>query len=389
RSGLSFIGALLHRRQIFDWKHHALVLISYVKNLRNRRSLLVPLRGFTLAEVLITLGIIGVVAAMTIPTLMQNSQNRELVSQYLKMNNVLSNALKNMEAYEQTKINKMNETDFKTKFENHLKTITCNSTIDFTPDVCLTDGGQIKYGTFDSNCPNDICETLTIDTNGDKKPNEAGKDRFTVNLTKLGLRATGESDTCENGLDCGAYILAHHKLWSGEIANNIPTLVIPDGCEDAECSSCTDSTFFKPSGGACVTKSNTELLSECKSSGTSNCIIKTSDGKEKNMTKITINVDGENTPREIYVSERIKEPQKNMTWNDVISLCPENTRIPTINELLAISKQRGVGNIPALGYFWSSNKYNEEYAFGVNFDTETSSYIGYGDNSQVLCIDDN
>ncbi|MBR1753472.1 hypothetical protein IJ732_01430, partial [bacterium] len=24
------IGALLHRRQIFDWKHHALVLISYV-----------------------------------------------------------------------------------------------------------------------------------------------------------------------------------------------------------------------------------------------------------------------------------------------------------------------------------------------------------------------
>ncbi|MBR1754226.1 hypothetical protein IJ732_05250, partial [bacterium] len=34
------IGGLLHRRQIFDWKHHALVLISYVKNLRNRRSLL-------------------------------------------------------------------------------------------------------------------------------------------------------------------------------------------------------------------------------------------------------------------------------------------------------------------------------------------------------------
>ena len=31
--------------------------------------------GFTLAEVLITLGIIGVVAAMTIPTLMNNIQD--------------------------------------------------------------------------------------------------------------------------------------------------------------------------------------------------------------------------------------------------------------------------------------------------------------------------
>lgn len=32
--------------------------------------------GFTLAEVLVTLGIIGVVSAMTIPTLMQNHQKR-------------------------------------------------------------------------------------------------------------------------------------------------------------------------------------------------------------------------------------------------------------------------------------------------------------------------
>ena len=52
------------------------------------------LSAFTLSEVLITLGIIGVVAALTIPNLMQNAQNKDLVSGYLKVHNTLSNALK-------------------------------------------------------------------------------------------------------------------------------------------------------------------------------------------------------------------------------------------------------------------------------------------------------
>ena len=41
-------------------------------------------KGFTLAEVLITLGIIGVVAAMTIPTLMANLRAEKLKSQFEK-----------------------------------------------------------------------------------------------------------------------------------------------------------------------------------------------------------------------------------------------------------------------------------------------------------------
>jgi len=40
--------------------------------------------GFTLAEVLITLGIIGVVAALTIPTLMANNQKQEYVTRLKK-----------------------------------------------------------------------------------------------------------------------------------------------------------------------------------------------------------------------------------------------------------------------------------------------------------------
>ena len=40
--------------------------------------------GFTLAEVLITLGIIGVVAAMSIPTLIANTNSAKFRSQFKK-----------------------------------------------------------------------------------------------------------------------------------------------------------------------------------------------------------------------------------------------------------------------------------------------------------------
>lgn len=49
--------------------------------------------AFTLAEVLITLGIIGVVAAMTLPSLIKNHEQRVLKTQFLKAHSVLSQAL--------------------------------------------------------------------------------------------------------------------------------------------------------------------------------------------------------------------------------------------------------------------------------------------------------
>ena len=49
-------------------------------------------KGFTLAEVLITLGIIGVVAAMTMPTLINNHREKETVVKLKKLNSTLQNA---------------------------------------------------------------------------------------------------------------------------------------------------------------------------------------------------------------------------------------------------------------------------------------------------------
>ena len=52
--------------------------------------------AFTLAEVLITLGIIGVVAALTLPTLIQNHQKQVYVTQLKKAYSTLGNAFNKM-----------------------------------------------------------------------------------------------------------------------------------------------------------------------------------------------------------------------------------------------------------------------------------------------------
>lgn len=52
---------------------------------RLNTSLLSRLAAFTLAEVLITLGIIGVVAAMTMPSLIQNTKEKEAISKLKKI----------------------------------------------------------------------------------------------------------------------------------------------------------------------------------------------------------------------------------------------------------------------------------------------------------------
>lgn len=52
--------------------------------------------GFTLSEVLVTLGIIGVVSAMTVPTLMNNYQRQAYVTQLHKVYNEFCKYLKDI-----------------------------------------------------------------------------------------------------------------------------------------------------------------------------------------------------------------------------------------------------------------------------------------------------
>lgn len=55
-------------------------------------------KGFTLAEVLITLGIIGVISAMVIPQLQANVRKQQLRTKFLKTYSMLQQTFKTMEA---------------------------------------------------------------------------------------------------------------------------------------------------------------------------------------------------------------------------------------------------------------------------------------------------
>ena len=54
----------------------------------------IKFKGFTLAEVLITLGIIGIIAAMTLPTVIQKYRKQEVETKLAKFYSVMNQALK-------------------------------------------------------------------------------------------------------------------------------------------------------------------------------------------------------------------------------------------------------------------------------------------------------
>ena len=167
-------------------------------------------QGFTLAEVLVTLGIIGVVSAMTVPTLMQNYQRKSYVTQLHKVYNELSQAV----VMYQTDRNAVNLTEaglnsldaISNFFKNYFKVVQdCGN--DSTP--CFADSYK-KISGVDSQfyCNNNcivlasgasigtnnelrdgqtIIAQIVVDVNGQKGPNVFGRDAFSLFLYKNGV----------------------------------------------------------------------------------------------------------------------------------------------------------------------------------------------------------
>lgn len=89
--------------------------------------------GFTLAEILITLGIIGVISAITLPTLIKNYKKKETVAKLQKAISVLNQAyrLSNEETGESLvadSVNMDSQEYFETYWAPYIKTLTyCKS----------------------------------------------------------------------------------------------------------------------------------------------------------------------------------------------------------------------------------------------------------------------
>ncbi len=197
------------------------------------------LKAFTLAEVLITLGIIGIVAALTIPQLVANYTSTQLKVQWKKTYSIFEQATQNiirengsmkgldcdswvvdtcLKNYYSSFI-KIKEEDDHTRgncWHNAGEWKSMDGTSMDLPnghDACivLNDGTLINFENYDSACTNDDCGLLQVDVNGFKKPNIIGKDIFRIHVGEY--KTWLEKNYCNtnvNGWGCGYYYLLNN-----------------------------------------------------------------------------------------------------------------------------------------------------------------------------------
>lgn len=226
-------------------------------------------KGFTLAEVLITLGIIGIVAAMTLPTLIQKQQEKIAVTQLKKAYTVFSQAFLRAVAdngpAESWDIGTQDSVLGAQKLYNIfkpylLKVKDCNmehgcfyegtykslfgASYAWQPTThsvyargILADGTAFLFWSGGSGCNTDnssngkgkysrVCGSVSVDINGHKNPNRAGVDYFTFNITKWGVVPSGGPDyksfygsSCKysdqsntNGASCTAWVITNGNM---------------------------------------------------------------------------------------------------------------------------------------------------------------------------------
>ena len=194
-------------------------------------------KAFTLAEVLITLGIIGVVAAMTLPDLINKHQNKVLQTAFITSYSLLGQAITKLKAdtglsslydyyvvYDENEGGYYKSNEFKEDFAKELKFVSYSSqmqpkyrTYDGSKEIsadntsytmsnfqyALANGALIFFAINGSVDGRGI--SLLIDTNGLKGPNRFGFDVFSFKILSSNDKITGRKMS---------------KLYTEEEANN-------------------------------------------------------------------------------------------------------------------------------------------------------------------------
>lgn len=172
-------------------------------------------KAFTLAEVLITLGIVGVVSAMTIPTLVQNYQNRELEAKAKKTYSTLAQAFE--ELMRKNNAVTLSDTNFISDPYTALRSVltVANTgspqgygiegndelTIDQDVQITFADG---TYVTFSTPTVNNVGSQIIVDTNGEKRPNRFGRDVLVFYVMRNGDIVSGSQSGFTGSFATGA-----------------------------------------------------------------------------------------------------------------------------------------------------------------------------------------
>lgn len=210
--------------------------------------------GFTLAEVLITLSVIGVVAAITIPSVMNRSSTLQYISALKKFHNTMqriSNSAimegKHLQNWGWSKSDDNAEDIFKNYIEKRLRVVRycgvatgqgCGSEYlgldgkpagnwdnDSTVKVAIVDGATMAFSVV-GNCEEidenvvEMCGEVMVDINGTIKPNKVGRDIFWFGYYSNGLFMPYNYEKTEEEIEAGCRAGADGKTCAAKIVKD-------------------------------------------------------------------------------------------------------------------------------------------------------------------------
>ena len=168
--------------------------------------------GFTLSEILITLAIIGIVAAMTVPTIISKYSTSEYSARTKKAYGLVSGVFE--EAWRNSgvdNVSKLTEAHLRKAVEDTLRTRagSFSNTQNLSGNGSATPATTYTYTVPDGSTfgfsRNGNAYTVIIDCNGKKGPNQWGRDvyRFTVSGGDPTLRPDATNDCSATGHNVG------------------------------------------------------------------------------------------------------------------------------------------------------------------------------------------